>query len=229
MSLFSPSYYFDLEQFEHAKLFSNTDKVWEVLKLLEQYLLTLPLGTIEIEVPKGVYLEKKDQIFIAKGTVLEPGCYIKGPCWIGENSVVRHGAYIRGLCLTGKRCVIGHDTEIKNTILLDHAQAPHFAYLGDSILGNRVNLGAGTKCANLKLSGKEISVLFEDQRVSTGMRKLGAIIGDDSQLGCNAVTNPGTLVGKSCFCYPCLNFGGFVPSGSILKSSSKTVLVFKDK
>lgn len=229
MPLLHPKYYFDLEYFEHQDLFKDISYVWVALKNLKQYLTSLSLGKMETEVPKGVYLENEDQIFIAKGTILEPGCYIKGPCWIGENSVVRHGAYIRGFCLTGKQCIIGHDTEIKNTILLDGAKAPHFAYLGDSILGNRVNLGAGTKCANLKLSEEEIIISGFERKQSTGMRKLGAVIGDDSQIGCNVVMNPGTLIGKNTFCYPCLNFGGFVPSGSIVKPSSKPVIIHKDQ
>lgn len=165
-----------------------------------------------------------ENISIGKGTVLEPGVYIKGPCIIGENCTIRHGAYIRGNLITGNGCVIGHDTEIKNSVMLNHAQAAHFAYLGDSILGNRVNLGAGTKCANLKLDHKNIAVRFGERLIETGLKKFGAIIGDDSQTGCNSVTNPGTLFGKQVFCYPCLNVGGFVASKQLIRPSNKVVI-----
>ena len=188
------------------------------------YLQKIPLGKIEVAIPQGTYLANPENISIGKGTVLEPGVYIKGPCIIGENCTIRHGAYIRGNLITGNGCVIGHDTEIKNSVMLNHAQAAHFAYLGDSILGNRVNLGAGTKCANLKLDHKNIAVRFGERLIETGLKKFGAIIGDDSQTGCNSVTNPGTLFGKQVFCYPCLNVGGFVASKQLIRPSNKVVI-----
>lgn len=229
MDIFTPQYYFDLEQYEHASLFAELSCVWDALKRLKQYLQSLPLGKIQTEIPEGVCLVNPEQIFIGEGTIIEPGCYIRGPCWIGKNSTVRFGAYIRGLCLTGDECVIGHDTEVKNAILFNQAQAAHFAYLGDTILGNRVNLGAGTKCANLKFAEDEIFVSALGEKYPTGLRKFGAIIGDESQIGCNVVTNPGTLIGKSCFCYPCMNIGGFIPEDSLVKSPVVPTIVSKVK
>src|SRR5690625_2885062 len=149
MDQYVPSCFFDLSQFEHAALFDDRDPVWEVLKKIGYYLLCESLGGILGKVEKGAYLINPEMISIGKGTVVEAGAYIKGPCISGENCEIRHGAYIRGKLIMGNGCVIGHATEVKNTVFFDKAKAGHFAYVGDSILGNRVNLGAGTKCANL--------------------------------------------------------------------------------
>ncbi|MEJ5347637.1 MAG: hypothetical protein WHS46_02990 [Desulfosoma sp.] len=139
---------------------------------------------------------------LGKGTVVEPGALIKGPTIIGNGTEIRQGAYIRGTCLVGDRCVVGHTTEVKSSIFLDGAKAGHFAYVGDSILGKDVNLGAGTKLANLKIKGNNVRIWTENGAVDTGRRKLGAIIGDGTEIGCNAVTNPGTILGKRCLVLP---------------------------
>lgn len=198
---------FDLSTYQHAKLFAGHEYVWEALKHLEEYLKTLKLGVIEGEVLPGAFLVDNHLISIGKGSVVEPGAYIKGPCFIGKDCVVRHGAYIRGNLLTGNKCVIGHASEIKNAIFLDGAHAPHFNYVGDSILGNRVNLGAGTVLANLRFDRKEVVVNIGGQKYSTGLRKLGAILGDDSETGCNSVTNPGTIFAKKTRCLPVSSVG----------------------
>jgi UDP-N-acetylglucosamine diphosphorylase / glucose-1-phosphate thymidylyltransferase / UDP-N-acetylgalactosamine diphosphorylase / glucosamine-1-phosphate N-acetyltransferase / galactosamine-1-phosphate N-acetyltransferase len=224
MNNFAPEYFFDLSNFAHAELFNGCTYAWEALPRIKDYLKKASLGKIEVDVPHGTYLVHPELISIGQGTVLEPGAYIRGPCIIGENCTVRHGAYIRGDFIAGNGCVIGHDTESKNAVMLDKAQAGHFAYLGDTIVGNRVNLGAGTICANLKLDHKTIVVRFENQTFDTGLKKFGAIIGDDSQTGCNSVTNPGTLMGKQVFCYPCSNFGGFVASKQVIRPSSKVII-----
>ncbi|MFO7760876.1 MAG: hypothetical protein ACQES8_07570 [Thermodesulfobacteriota bacterium] len=142
------------------------------------------------------------RISIGKGTLVEPGAFLQSPSIIGNNTEVRQGAYIRGYCLAGSRCVIGHTTEVKHSILLDGAKAGHFAYLGDSILGNEVNLGAGTKLANLRFLPGNIQIKAEEKDLDTGLRKCGAIVGDYSQTGCNSVTNPGTLLGKKTLILP---------------------------
>lgn len=218
------SYFFDLSKFAHAELFDGFDYPWLVLNYLEKYLRTLSLGTIEGDVSKAAHLINPELIYIGKGSVIEPGAYIQGPCWIGNNCVVRHGAYIRGNLLAGERSVIGHDTEVKNAIFLPGAHAAHFAYVGDTILGNGVNLGAGVKCANFKLDKKAVKVQIAGEFIETGMRKLGAMIGDNSQIGCNSVLNPGTLLGKEVNCYPCLNIGGWVPSKSLIKPTCKVAI-----
>lgn len=216
-----PSYFFDLSAFRHKALFEECPQVWGALKNIEPYLAQYSLGRIEVDIPEGVHLVNPELISIGKGTVLEPYSYIKGPCIIGGNCTVRHGAYLRGNVIAGDHCVLGHDSEFKNAVLFDHAHAAHFAYVGDTILGGRVNLGAGTVCSNLKLSKQPVAVLYKGQHMETGLLKFGAIIGDDSQTGCNSVTNPGTLLGKNVRCYPCINFGGFVPSGQIVRSETK--------
>jgi bifunctional N-acetylglucosamine-1-phosphate-uridyltransferase/glucosamine-1-phosphate-acetyltransferase GlmU-like protein len=139
---------------------------------------------------------------LGKGVLVESGAYLKSPVILGDYTEVRQGAYLRGYCLTGKRCVVGHVTEVKHAIFLDDAKAGHFAYLGDSILGNQVNLGAGTKLANLRFTGGEVGVRTEKGHVATGLRKFGAILGDQVQTGCNSVTNPGTLLGKKSMLLP---------------------------
>lgn len=226
---FKPSYFFELDQFQHKGLFESLENVWEALSRISPFLRSLPLGKIETAVPEGVHLVNREQISIGQGSVIEPGAYIKGPCVIGRNCTVRQGAYIRGNLIAGDDCVIGHDTEIKNAILLNGAHAAHFAYVGDSILGNRVNLGAGVKCANLKLDGALVSVYFEGTKLSTGLRKFGAIIGDDAQIGCNCVTNPGTLIGRNVFSHPCLNIGGVVLSDSIVKGTAELRILPKKR
>nr|WP_166154420.1 UDP-N-acetylglucosamine diphosphorylase [Neochlamydia sp. AcF84]NGY94329.1 putative acetyltransferase YaiX [Neochlamydia sp. AcF84] len=224
MNNFSPDYFFDLTNFAHAKLFKSCTFVWNALSLISSYLQTLTLGEIEVLVPQGTYLVNPHLISIGQGTIIEPGAYIKGPCIIGQNCSVRHGAYIRGNFIAGNECVIGHATEVKNAIMFDKAQAGHFAYLGDTILGSRVNLGAGTKCANLRLNRKNVSIYLDGSFIETDLKKFGAIIGDDSQIGCNSVTNPGTLWGKQVICYPCVNAGGFITSNQLIRSSQKMVV-----
>lgn len=220
---FNPSTFFDLSAFSHKDVFS-VDNVWDVLKKIPLYLRSHHLGIIDVDVPSTVHLVEPHLISIGKNTVLEPGAYIKGPCIIGENCTIRQGAYIRGDFICGTHCVIGHDTEIKNSIFLNYSQAAHFAYIGDSILGNRVNLGAGVKCANLRLDHKNIKISFENQIIETNLRKMGAIIGDESQLGCNSVTNPGTLIGKHCFLHPLTNFGGILMENHGVKSSQSGII-----
>lgn len=219
------SYFFDLSQFVHTSIFQNDLSPWLVLQHLTSYLKAQSLGNHEGIISPYAYLLNPEQISIGEGTIVEPGAYIQGPCIIGKHCTIRHGAYIRGNILTGDHCVIGHDSEVKHSILLNHAHAAHFAYVGDSILGNHVNLGAGTKCANLKLNQTNINLHILGQRIATEMRKLGAIIGDRTQIGCNTVTNPGSLIGQDVYCYPCLNIEGFIPSRSMIKPTSKPSII----
>lgn len=225
MNKFSPSEFFFLNDFSHKDIFNECTFVWDVLSKIEDYLKNIPYFSIDVQIPEGAYIENPETVSIGRGTVVEPGAFIRGPCVIGENCSIRHGAYIRGNFISGVNCVIGHDTEIKNAIFLNHSHAAHFAYVGDSVLGNRVNLGAGTKCANLKFDKSEISLQDGHSRILTGLKKFGVICGDDSQIGCNAVTNPGTVIGKSVYCYPCVNFGGYVPDNSKVKSKEKALIL----
>jgi NDP-sugar pyrophosphorylase family protein len=157
-------------------------------------------------------------INLGKEVLIEPGALIKSPTIIGDQTEIRQGAYMRGYCLIGRRCVVGHVTEIKHSIFLDDAKAGHFAYLGDSILGNMVNLGAGTKLANLRFIKGDIPIKTPNGTVSSTLRKLGAILGDQVQTGCNSVTNPGTLLGrKSLVVANCTVPSGYHEENSLIK------------
>lgn len=216
LSSLSPSQFFDLTSFSHSALFRDEEPVWSALERLLPYLEGLT-PSIDVSLPEGVYLAHKQLISIEEGVVVEPGAFISGPCWIGKGSVIRHGAYIRGGVITGEACVIGHATEIKNSVLLNGAKAPHFAYVGDSLLGNGTNLGAGTRLANLKLKKDEVKVEIAGKRVSTGRRKLGAIVGDGAQTGCNSVCSPGTFLGRGALLFPCVHVGGWIEEGAVIR------------
>jgi UDP-N-acetylglucosamine diphosphorylase / glucose-1-phosphate thymidylyltransferase / UDP-N-acetylgalactosamine diphosphorylase / glucosamine-1-phosphate N-acetyltransferase / galactosamine-1-phosphate N-acetyltransferase len=203
--------FFSLDGFTHASLWQNGEYPWAPLARLEAYLRKMELGQIEISIPSGVHLDHPELISIGKGTVIEPGVFIQGPCVIGKNCAIRHGAYLRGPLLFGDGCVVGHAAEVKHSILLNGAHATHFVYVGDSILGNRVNLAAGVKCANLRLDRNVVCVQYEHQRIDTGLVKLGAIVGDDAQVGCNSVFNPGTLMGRESVSHPLMQLGGYIP------------------
>jgi NDP-sugar pyrophosphorylase family protein len=216
--------FFSLEGYPFSELFKNCFYVWEALGHLNSYLHNQKLGKIEVDVPSSVHLINPELISIGKGTVIEPGAFIRGPCIIGENCEIRHGAYLRGYVIAGNHCVIGHDTEIKRSILLNHVCAGHFNYVGDSILGNGVNLGAGVKCANLRLDHDPVYIIFQGEKISTNLQKFGTVIGDEAQLGCNCVTNPGTLIGKKAFCHPCINVNGYIPAYARVKSTQKMII-----
>jgi len=159
-----------------------------------------------------------NRIALGEGVMIECGSMIKSPAVIGDCSEVRQGAYLRGYVLAGKRCVLGHTTEIKHSIFLNDAKAGHFAYLGDSILGNNANLGAGTKFANLKFLPGNVTFMYEGEKIDTGRRKFGAILGDNAQTGCNSVTSPGTLLGKRAMLLPNTTArAGYHPEKSILR------------
>lgn len=156
----------------------------------------------------GAYLVN-DKILIGSNTIIEPGAFVRGPVVIGDNTEIRQGAYVRGDCIIGSECVVGHTTEMKSSVMLDGAKAGHFAYIGDSILGSQVNLGAGTKLANLKMIPGTVVVRSGGDQIDTGRRKIGAILGDGTETGCNSVTSPGTLLGPKSIVYP----GLAVPAG----------------
>lgn len=222
---FSAESFFDLEGFAHKAVFANCTYVWQALEKLEAYLLAQSLGHIESREQQYAYLINPELISIGEGTIIEPGAYIKGPCIIGKDCQIRQGAYIRGNVLVGDRCIVGHTTELKHAILLNHARAAHFAFVGDSILGNDVNLGAGVKCANLRLDGLPVVVRHRDMSISTGLRKFGAILGDGAQIGCNAVLNPGTVFGRRTKCFPGVCVGGVIETGKLVKSVKSTEIV----
>jgi NDP-sugar pyrophosphorylase family protein len=170
---------------------------------------------------KGYTLVGND-VLVGEDVKIAPTAVITGPTVIGRGSEVRAGAFIRGMALIGEGCVIGNSTEVKNSILLDGAQAPHYNYVGDSILGCRAHLGAGAICSNLKAGGGSITVHGEEE-YSTGLRKLGAILGDGADVGCSCVLNPGTVIGKNTSVYPLNALRGVYPENCIIKSPTSIV------
>ncbi|MBM4305902.1 MAG: glucose-1-phosphate thymidylyltransferase [Deltaproteobacteria bacterium] len=177
----------------------------------------------------GAYLAN-DKIIIGPGTIVEPGAFIKGPVIIGSQCEIRQGAYIRGDCIVGDKCVVGHTTEMKGSILLNGAKAAHFAYVGDSILGKDVNLGAGTKLANLKMIPGSITVTVDKKRYDTGRRKLGAILGDRTETGCNSVTSPGTVMGPGSIVYSGVAVpGGYYPGRTVVAPSQGSLRIVSAK
>jgi len=228
MEQLTPKSFFDLTAFEHKALFSDCQYVWQALANIKSYLASYPLGSIESEIPASAHLVDPELITIGANVTIEPGAYIKGPCIIGPGTVVRHGAYLRGNVIIGNNCVVGHDTEMKHSIILNGAKAAHFAYLGDSILGNDTNLGAGTKCANLRLDNGNVAITCEGELFNTGLRKLGAIFGDGTQTGCNTVANPGTITGKEVFCYPGTLCSGYIAANQLVRPHN-TALVIKTR
>jgi bifunctional UDP-N-acetylglucosamine pyrophosphorylase / glucosamine-1-phosphate N-acetyltransferase len=213
----SPTNLFEFAKYPHASLFSDCKYAWHAFLKLTSYLETQVSFEKDISIPSTVYLDNAEQIAIGKGSIIEPGAYIRGPCVIGMHCIIRHGAYIRGHVITGNRCVIGHASEIKHAILFHGVTCPHFNYVGDSILGNDVHLGAGVICANLRLDQKTISARIDGKRVDTGLKKLGSILGDGVQVGCHTVLNPGTILGKEAICYPNLNVSGTFEHGAVIK------------
>lgn len=222
MHFLTTSLFFNLDDFAHNSLWKKGEPVWSPLKELKNYFTNV--GKIEIEVPSTVHLIHPELISIGAGTVIEPGAMIQGPCIIGKNCTIAHGAYIRPFVILGDGCTVGHSAEIKHSILLNKAAVTHFSYVGDSIIGNKANLGAGVKCANLRLDKAEVSVRFENAQWKSGLRKFGAIIGDEAQIGCNCVLNPGTILGKQTICHPLLNLSGYVPPRSFVKGAKETII-----
>jgi len=186
--------FFDLKGQNHEELFAGVQHAWEVLPRISEYLQkNLKNGSKAKLIGSPVIGEN---VHLGEGTIVEPGVYIRGPAWIGKNCEVRHGAYIRENVIAGDGCVLGNSCEFKNCVLLSGAHVSHFSYVGDSIVGRDVNLGAGVILSNYRLDGQAIRVRVAGTLVATGLRKFGAIVGDKASIGCNAVINPGSLIAK---------------------------------
>lgn len=200
------------------KIMNPTAQPWEVFQgPLKNFFIEMNCGLKLLgKVSDQAYIEG-DNIFIHPEACVEAGAYIKGPCYIGAGTEVRHGAYLRGHTFIGDKCVVGHCTEVKHSIFLDGAKAGHFNYIGDSILGNNVNLGAGTKLANLKIISGNIIVKHCDNLYDTQLRKLGSILGDSCETGCNAVLNPGTLLAPKSMVFPNVSARGVYLKRSVIK------------
>ena len=215
-TVFAPADFLDLKQTDHAALFDGVTNAWEVLpklaKYLEAHLVPANFGELIGAPVIG------DEVYIGRDTVIEPGAYIKGPAWIGDGCQIRHGAYIRENVIVGSGSVVGNSCEIKNSILFNGCQVPHFNYVGDSILGAKAHLAAGVIVSNLKLAGDEITLRVGGETIATGLRKFGALIGDHADIGCNTVINPGSIIGRGSLIYPSIAWRGILPANSIAKS-----------
>ena len=195
--------------------FSADDAPWEWLKQIGAALKGASIPAFARSVPPGVHVE--GAVFIDPSVKLPPHATIIGPAWIGPGTEIRPGAYIRGNVIVGANCVLGNSCEFKNCLLMDGAQVPHFSYVGDSILGNGAHLGAGVILSNLRLDQQAISVRLPEGVFDTGLRKFGAILGDKAEVGCNAVLQPGTILGKRALVMPTVAFGGYLPDATIAR------------
>ncbi len=215
---FRPRTFFDLEGFTHAGLIDPEEPVWAALgRRLAEYIDSWTDWSINIDLPAGVHL-LGDRIAIAPDCRIEPGAVIVGPALLDRGVQIRTGAYVRQNVLLAAGSLVGAHTEVKGSILLPGAKAPHQAYVGDSILGRDVNLGAGTICSNVKNVGREISFSAGGENYATGLRKFGAVLGDGCKTGCNTVLNPGVLMGPGSVTYTNASIrSGFYPAGTLIK------------
>jgi NDP-sugar pyrophosphorylase family protein len=221
--MFKPSDLFDLTQTEHAAIFENLEFVWDALKRIQPYLAEHLRPGLHNRCEGVAYIGEK--VSISEGTVVEDGVMIKGPAIIGRNCEIRHNAYIRENVIIGDGCVVGNSCEIKNSLLFNHTVAPHFNYIGDSILGFKAHLGAGVKISNFKLVAGNIIIEVDGKPFDTGLRKFGAILGDQAEIGCNAVLNPGSIVGRNSVVYSNTNWRGYLPPDSIVKNKAAQEIV----
>jgi NDP-sugar pyrophosphorylase family protein len=221
--MFKPADLFDLSQTEHAALFEGCEFAWDALKRLKEY--------IDANVRPGLHNACDgvafigQNVFIGEGTVVEDGVMIKGPAIIGRNCQIRHNAYFREHVIVGDNCVVGNSCELKGAILFNNSQVPHFNYVGDSIIGYKAHLGAGAILSNVKSLKGNVAIQHDGKSIDTGLRKLGALVGDGVEVGCNAVLNPGSIIGRKSVIYPGVNWRGVLPPDSIAKNKATVEVV----
>ena len=214
----------DLSKSIAAEIFAEKTHPWEVLPLIGDF--TRSLGA---SLSPELFDHPSDDVWIAKSARIFPSAYIAGPCVIDEGAEVRHCAFIRGSAIIGKNAVVGNSTEIKNAILFDGAQVPHYNYIGDSVLGFKAHMGAGAITSNVKADKSLTVVCTPEQKWETGMKKFGAIVGDYGEIGCNSVLNPATIIGRNANVYPLSMVRGVVPQNSIYKRRGEVVERIKIK
>lgn len=203
---------YDLSHTAARPLLEKTEYPWEALSGIGEFILELGKTLSPEE-----YEKRGEDVWIHKTAKIYPNNYIAGPCIIGPGTEVRPGAFLRGKALVGAGCVVGNSTELKNVILFDHVQVPHYNYVGDSILGYYSHMGAGAVTSNVKQDKTPVTVRAGEERLETGLKKFGAMLGDHVEVGCNSVLNPGTVVGKGSRIYPLSMARGFIPAGYIFK------------
>ena len=208
----------DINKTISKDLFKETNYPWEALPYIKDYIITLGNN-----LDKDNYTEIEEHIWVGGNVEIDKLSTIIAPCIIDDNTIIRPGAYIRGNAIIGKNCVIGNSTVIKNSIIFDNCQLPHYNYVGDSILGYHVHLGAGVILSNLKNDGTNIDIKYKGKKLPTGMRKMGSVIGDSTEVGCNSVLYPGTIIGKNTNIYPLTRVRGIINSNSIVKDENTVV------
>jgi NDP-sugar pyrophosphorylase family protein len=226
--MFQPADHLDFSQTDHASLFADDEPVWSALAKIGSY-LEQRLDSVEGELIQGTVDERAivgDRVYIAPGATVEANAVINGPAWIGSGTTVRSGAYIRNNVIAGNDCVLGNSCEFKNCLLFNHCEVPHFNYVGDSILGYKGHLGAGVICSNVRLDRANVVVRDgESGHIDSGLRKFGAIVGDRTEVGCNTVLSPGSILGRDCIVYPCTSWQGVLTANSIVKTKQSQQVV----
>ena len=208
----------DLKETIAAELFEGKTYPWEVLAEIKDFILKLG-KTLDPE----EYEYKEGDIWIARSAEVAPTACINGPAIIGKNTEVRHCAFIRGNAIVGDGCVVGNSTELKNVVIFNCVQVPHYNYVGDSVLGYKSHMGAGSICSNVKSDKQLVVVKDKEEKVETGLKKFGAMLGDHVEVGCGSVLNPGTVIGKNTNIYPLSSVRGCVPSDSIYKNKNEVI------
>jgi UDP-N-acetylglucosamine diphosphorylase / glucose-1-phosphate thymidylyltransferase / UDP-N-acetylgalactosamine diphosphorylase / glucosamine-1-phosphate N-acetyltransferase / galactosamine-1-phosphate N-acetyltransferase len=221
--MFKPADLFDLSQTVHVTIFDGCEFAWEALKRLQEYLEAHCRPGLHNRCEGVAYIGER--VFIGEGTLVEDGAMIKGPAIIGRNCEIRHNAYVRENVIVGDDCVVGNCCELKNALLFNRATVPHFNYVGDSILGFKAHLGAGVKISNVKLVPGNIVVEVNGGTVDTGLRKFGAVLGDNTDIGCNTVLNPGSIIGRGSVIYPNTNWRGVLGANLIAKNKAAQEIV----
>lgn len=210
--------YLDLSKTIASEIFSGLNYPWEALPKIKDFILNL--GP---KLPKDEFEEIKENVWVSKEAVVANSAFIAGPTIICKGTEIRHCAFIRGSVIVGENCVVGNSTELKNAILFNNVQVPHFNYIGDSILGFKAHFGAGSIVSNVKSDKSNVSVLINENKVDTGLRKFGAIVADYVEIGCNAVLNPGTVIGRNSNVYPTSMVRGVIGERMIFKSQKNIV------
>lgn len=209
---------YNLEETIAKELLESVTYPWEALPKIEEFILK-----IGEKLDKEKYEKKGENIWIAKSAKIAPTAYINGPAIIGENAEIRHCAFIRGKAIVGEGAVVGNSTELKNVILFNKVQVPHYNYVGDSILGYKSHMGAGSITSNVKSDKKLVIVKKGKETIETGLKKFGAMLGDNVEVGCGSVLNPGTVIGSNTNIYPLSSVRGVVPKNSIYKNKNEIV------
>lgn len=212
---------YNLDETIARKIFNGCEYPWEVLPKIKDFIIELGQTLSSEE-----YNKIGENIWIAKSATVAPTAYINGPTIIGKDAEIRHCAFIRGNAIVGEGCVVGNSTELKNVILFNKVQVPHYNYVGDSILGYRSHMGAGSITSNVKSDKKLVVVKDGTEKIETGLKKFGAMLGDNVEVGCGSVLNPGTVIGKNSNIYPLSSVRGVVAENSIYKKQGEIVNKF---